>query len=144
MSLSDPSTKMSKSHPNADSRILITDSPSIIKKKIAKAVTDSINSVSYDPANRPGVSNLIELVSHFDAKRRSPEVIAENCRGMGLGAFKELVAETISERLERVGEEFNRIMGEEGLVEHVAKKGAIVARANAEETMVLVREAVGL
>jgi tryptophanyl-tRNA synthetase len=144
MSLSDPSVKMSKSHPNPDSRILITDSPSIIKRKITKAVTDSINSVSYDPVNRPGVANLVELMSHFDIERRSPEVLEETCKGMGLGSFKELVARTISDRLEGVRVNFERIMGEEGLVEDIAAKGAKIARRNAEETMVLVREAVGL
>jgi len=110
MSLSDPSVKMSKSHPNPDSRILITDSPPTIKKKIAKAVTDSINSVSYDPVNRPGVANLVELMSHFDVEGRSPEVLEEACKGMGLGSFKELVARTISDRLEGVRVEFERIM----------------------------------
>jgi len=144
MSLSDPSIKMSKSHPNPDSRILITDSPKIIEMKIGKAVTDSIHTVSYDPTNRPGVASLLELLSHFDDEGRSPEILGEKYDGMHLGSFKGMVAATIAERLEGVREEYERIMGEEGYVEDVEEKGARVARENAEETMILVREAVGL
>lgn len=63
---------------------------------------------------------------------------------MGLGVFKKLVGEAVGEGLSGVRERFERIVGEEGYVEEVARRGAVRARESAEETMVLVREAVGL
>ena len=59
----DPTTKMSKSHPNLNSRILLTDTDTDIQKKIKSAVTDNIKSICYDPENRPGVSNLLAILA---------------------------------------------------------------------------------
>lgn len=64
--------------------------------------------------------------------------------GMGLGAFKSLVAEAVSEGLKGVRERFERVMGDEGYLEGVAERGAVRARESAEETMKIVRKAVGL
>jgi tryptophanyl-tRNA synthetase len=143
MSLQNPRQKMSKSHPDPRSRILITDSPSTIKANIMSALTDSINSVSYDPINRPGVSNLLTLLSHFEAQGISAEELGEAYSHMGLGEFKALVADAITVGLEGVRSEYERILGEEGFIESVEKEGGRRARESAEETMVLVREAVG-
>ena len=63
---------------------------------------------------------------------------------MGLGALKKLVAGVVADGLKGVREEFERVLAEEGYVEEVARRGAVKARESAEETMVLVREAVGL
>jgi tryptophanyl-tRNA synthetase len=143
MSLQNPNQKMSKSHPDPRSRILITDSPSTIKANIMSALTDSLNSVSYDPENRAGVSNLLSLLSHFDAEGRSAEELGKVYGDMGLGKFKALVADALAVGLEGVRSEYERILGEEGYVENVESEGGRRARESAEETMVLVREAVG-
>ncbi len=146
MSLQDPTSKMSKSATDPYSRILITDSPSVIHAKLKAALTDSINSVSYDPANRPGVANLLQLLSHFDPEGRSPETLGKVNGGLGLGAFKKLVSETISAQLEEVRVEFERVMEEgDGLyLDGVAERGAARAREMAGETMEVVRDAMGL
>jgi tryptophanyl-tRNA synthetase len=146
MSLTNPLKKMSKSDPSPLSRILITDPPELIQKKLITAVTDSLNSVSYDPVNRPGVSNLLTLLSAFDAEGRSPETLGEVYgTGMGLGAFKKLVSEAIAEGLKGVREGYERVEKEgEGYLVDVERMGAKVAGGNAERTMVDVREAVGL
>ena len=60
-SLRFPDQKMSKSEGEDSGRINLTDNPDTIRKKIRKAVTDSINEVTYDPATRPGVSNLVSI-----------------------------------------------------------------------------------
>jgi tryptophanyl-tRNA synthetase len=62
LSLTDPSQKMSKSAPNPNSRILITDPPEVIVKKIRGAVTDSERTLSWDPEERRGVSNLLRIL----------------------------------------------------------------------------------
>ncbi|CZR59305.1 related to mitochondrial tryptophanyl-tRNA synthetase [Phialocephala subalpina] len=146
MSLTDPSSKMSKSATNPSSRILITDSPSTIKRKLASALTDSSNSVSYSPSSRPGVTNLLHLLSAFDSTGKSAEELGMELErsGMGLGAFKSLVAEAVSEGLKGVRERFERVMGDEGYLEGVAERGAVRARESAGETMKIVRKAVGL
>lgn len=146
MSLTDPLKKMSKSAPSPLSRILITDSPSTISRKMSSALTDSDNSVSYSPSARPGVSNLLTLLSSFDAEGRSPQELGEKFERekMGLGAFKKLVAGNVGEALSGVRENYERIIGEKGYVDEVARRGAMRARESAEKTMVLVREAVGL
>ncbi|KAL2068325.1 hypothetical protein VTL71DRAFT_16423 [Oculimacula yallundae] len=146
MSLTHPLTKMSKSAPSPLSRILITDSATTITTKLSSALTDSDNSVSWDPINRPGVSNLLTLLASFDEHGRNAQEWGEKLEreGMGLGAFKKFVAGAVGEGLKDVREGFERIVGEEGYVEEVARRGAARARESAEETMVLVREAVGL
>jgi tryptophanyl-tRNA synthetase len=112
------------------------------------ALTDSTNSVSYDPVNRPGVSNLLQLLAHFDAEGRSAEELGRvhGGTGMGLKAFKTLVAETIGGKLESIRTTFERVMreGNGGYLDEVEKRGGERARESAEATMSVVREAVGL
>ncbi|KUJ19784.1 Nucleotidylyl transferase [Mollisia scopiformis] len=146
MSLTDPLSKMSKSAPNPLSRILITDSPSTIKKKLTSALTDNSNSVSYSPSLRPGVTNLLHLLSAFDPSGKSAEEIGGELErsGMGLGAFKALVTDAVVEGLKGVRGEFERVVREEGFLEGVARRGAERARESAEGTMGVVRGAVGL
>ncbi|KFY39403.1 hypothetical protein V494_04005 [Pseudogymnoascus sp. VKM F-4513 (FW-928)] len=145
MSLQEPNLKMSKSHANPLSRILVTDSPQEIKKKIMAARTDSINSVSFDPVGRPGVSNLLHLLSILDKQSRSPEELGLLHAGLNLKNFKTLVADTVSESLDGIGARYDEVMSRDGgkYLDHVEKKGAEKARESAEETMALVREAIG-
>lgn len=146
MSLQDPRLKMSKSHPNPGSRILITDSADEIQRKVLAALTDSNFSITYEPEARPGVSNLLELMSHFDAEGRSPEMLARDCSDMNYKEFKTKVAEAIAETLEPIRSRYAELMKEDGgaYVDHVEREGAKRARENAEATMVAVREAIGL
>lgn len=147
MSLQEPHLKMSKSHSDPRSRILITDTPETILKKMMAALTDSTNSVSYDTEKRPGVSNLLQLLSHFDAAGRSAEALGSEfgSQGLGLGQFKKVVAETIAEHLAPVRSKYEQVLAEDGgkYLDHVEKQGAIKARESANATMALVREAVG-
>lgn len=62
-SLRDPEKKMSKSDPTDKGRIVLTDTPEAMARKIKRAVTDCISAVEYDPKERPGVSNLITIHS---------------------------------------------------------------------------------
>lgn len=146
MSLQSPLTKMSKSDPNPLSKILITDTPSEINRKIMAAVTDSTNSVSYDPVNRRAVSNLVELLSHFDKHGRSPEELGRLHEGVGLGEFKKLLAAGISEHLEPVRKKYEVFVNEdEGrYVNYMANMGMRRANEHSGQTMSVVKKAVGL
>lgn len=110
------------------------------------ALTDSTNSVSYDPKARPGVSNLLHLWSHFDPEGRSPEELAATCNDMNLRMFKMKVSETIAESLEPIRTRYVELMVEDGgaYIDHVEKEGARKASESAEATMAVVREALGL
>ncbi len=146
MSLSNPESKMSKSDPGHKSRISITDSPETIRSKIKAAMTDSnVNHVSYDPVHRPGVANLLEIMSHLDSKGRSCTTLAGNYRDSGLRAFKNSVADCIIEELAGIRHEYDRRMAADGgrYLDHVAAKGADKARESAEETMAKLRPLIG-
>ncbi|MGO4276053.1 tryptophan--tRNA ligase, partial [Paenibacillus sp. TAF58] len=91
MSLDDASKKMSKSNPNAGSYIAMLDEPDVIRKKLSRAVTDSGREVKYDPQNKPEVSNLMSIYSHF-AEMSLVEIEAKY-DGQGYGPFKKDLAE---------------------------------------------------
>ena len=148
MSLRDPTKKMSKSDPNPESRILITDSRQDIEKKIRHALTDSIQGVSYDRALRPGVSNLIDIMYHMDeSKFTSPDQIASDMFGANLTmkAMKEQVAKTVADRLAPVRDRYFQIMARPS--EEVAQemhRGAVEARTRAKDTLDRLKTAMGL
>ena len=60
-SLQEPTKKMSKSDENPNATISLLDDPAVIRNKIKRAVTDSEALIKYDPENKPGVSNLLEI-----------------------------------------------------------------------------------
>lgn len=79
-SLHDPTKKMSKSSLDVRGCLNLTDEPSVLVKKIKRALTDFTSEVTYDPENRPGVSNLIHIHSLIIGK--SPEVICKEAVGL--------------------------------------------------------------
>jgi len=78
-SLKQPTLKMSKSEPNAESRIDLTDGPDVIRAKLRKAHTDMTRGITYDPVNRPGVSNLVDIYAAF--KDVTPEQAVSDAHG---------------------------------------------------------------
>jgi tryptophanyl-tRNA synthetase len=143
MSLKEPTSKMSKSHADEKSRIILTDSPAEIRKKVKVALTDSEAGVTYDSARRPGVSNLIEILSHLEGV--SCEEIASDYQNASLRALKEHVAERIAFHLQEIRDRYISIMADTtGYLETVAEEGAEAARANSQKTMRQIREAMGL
>ena len=109
-SLQDPSKKMSKSDANANSYISIEDPPSLILKKIKKAVTDSEGVVAYDE-NRPGISNLIEIYSVLS---NDPIVAVEKqYQGIGYGQFKQDLADLVIANIEPIQIEMRRLLDDQ-------------------------------
>jgi len=146
MSLKDPLLKMSKSHIDPRSKILLTDSPEEIHLKIKHARTDSISGISFDLATRPGVSNLLEIVSHVDPEGRSPQVWAEECKTLKMRAFKALVSDKISSSLSGFRERYTALM-EGGNFSHlndIARQGAKEARDNSGRMLAKVRDVIGI
>ena len=146
MSLVDHTAKMSKSHPNPKSRILLTDDEDAIKSKVKSAVTDSIEGITYDPETRPGVSNLIDLLYHSGADDgyESQEALASDLEGVSLRALKEKVAESINIQLEPIRERYAEIIQDRAAMEEAATEGAEKANQSATKTLQKVKRAVGL
>ncbi|EUC42594.1 hypothetical protein COCMIDRAFT_103110 [Bipolaris oryzae ATCC 44560] len=147
MSLTDPTKKMSKSDARPKSRILLSDSREDILAKVKSALTDSIEGVSYDREMRPGVSNLVDLMWHFenDGKTESPEELAEDLKDLSMRALKEKVAETVDAGISGVRERYLELMkGDQKELVRYAEEGARRAEEIAEGTMVRVRSALGI
>ena len=140
MSLQDPTSKMSKSDPDVRSRLLLTDSPDQIRRKVRVAVTDSERTVAYDWKNKPGISNLLELLS---VSTSCPvEELSAEYRDVGYGRFKAAVAEALCEYLAPVRERYAGM--DDAEVARLMEEGAAEARRRAEISMATVWEAVGL
>lgn len=142
LSLRDPTSKMSKSSPDLQSRILLTDVPDQITSKLRSAVTDSIAGVTYDPISRPGVSNLLTILGACADK--DPADLALEFRNKSNAELKSLVIDAVQELFRGPRTEFERLRGERAYLQQVAKDGAEQAKAHSEETLRLVRSFIGL
>lgn len=144
MSLTEPTAKMSKSHPSARSRILLTDSAEYIKQKIAGAVTDSIPQISYDTAKRPGISNLLDILSIFDQQKRTPQELGQFYSDLSAKLLKDMVSDAVILGLEKIRLRYLDLLatGEDHL-NRIEAEGARKAKQSAHQTMEIVRAAVG-
>jgi tryptophanyl-tRNA synthetase len=135
---------MSKSHPAQRSRILITDTPQEIRSKIATALTDSTPGISYDPATRPGISNLLEILSVFDPEGRTPAQLAQEFAEASPKVFKEAVADALVTGLHGIRDRYLELSADDSYLDRIEQHGAQKAQRSAEETMDIVKAAVGL
>ncbi len=108
MDLQDPSKKMSKSTENQKGVIRLLDEESVIRKKIMSATTDSEMSVRFDPENKKGISNLINIYSALTGKT-TKEVEAE-FEGANYGTFKKAVADIVCKVCVEIQEKYNKYL----------------------------------
>lgn len=156
MSLTNPTAKMSKSDTNPSSRVLLTDTPDQIHKKISRALTDSdVNTVTYDPTTRPGVSNLLEILAILEEPHGSradapatPAELAAQFEGVQrpLKALKERTADAVVREMGDVRERYRELLERRGgaWLDEIEAVGAEKARINADATIRRVKDAVGL
>ena len=140
MSLQEPTRKMSKSDPE-DTYIAILDKPEIIRKKMRRAVTDCDNSVIYDPENKPGVSNLMSIMSALTGM--SMDAISAEYDGKGYGRFKDAVADSVIAALEPIQQRYDEISADKAYLQEVLQSGAERASHLAHKTMLKVRKKIG-
>ncbi len=93
MSLKNPEKKMSKSDP--ENCLFIDDSPEDIKKKIARATTDSGTEIIYDPKHKPGLSNLIDIAAAL--RNENAEAVAAKFAGKSYAEFKSALASLVAD-----------------------------------------------
>lgn len=141
MSLSNPSSKMSKSDPSGC--VFVMDKPEEILRKFKRAVTDSDteNCVRFDPAAKPGVSNLMQIYSSVTG--HSLDDIEKEFAGKGYGALKPAVGEAVVEALRPIREETDRILSDKAYLESVYTEGAKKASYIARKTLRKVYKRVG-
>jgi tryptophanyl-tRNA synthetase len=137
---------MSKSDTSPASRVLITDSAEEIRKKIMGAVTDSAGPVTYDPVQRPGVSNLFDIMSIFDQAGRTPEMLASSMEGASHKDLKSAAASSVIAGLAGISERYLELIAANGstYLESAQEEGAAQARSRAANTMNDIRSAIGL
>jgi tryptophanyl-tRNA synthetase len=141
MSLKQPKNKMSKSDPNVSSQILMNDSDDQIASKIKKATTDTQLGISWNPVDRPGISNLLNILSCI--VHEEPEALAQKYENYSNSQLKSLVADAVVSLIKPIREEMNRL-DQEVDVDLLLKSGESRAREIAENTMKEVRNVVGL
>ena len=140
MSLSDPTKKMSKSDPKGD--IFLKDEPNIIRKKIMSAVTDTGSDIYYDPINKPGISNLLQIYAALS------DITIEEAQAKfkdihQYGEFKKIVADKVLEELVPFQERYKTFLNNKTINE-VLNAGKEKAKYVANKTLTKVKKTVGL
>ena len=142
MSLGNPTSKMSKSDPTGC--VFLMDSPEEIARKFKRAITDSDTErcVRYDPENKPGVANLMNIYASVTEK--SFDEIESEFAGKGYGVFKPAVGDAVIETLRPIREEAERILADKAYLKQVYTDGAMKASSVARKTLRKVYKRVGL
>jgi tryptophanyl-tRNA synthetase len=140
MSLRHPENKMSKSSDDINGTIYFNDEKDNILKKFKSSVTDSENIVRYDPKNKPGISNLIEIYAAVNDKEISDaEKEFENSQ---YGEFKIAVAETVVDYLDPIKKNFDDLTDDN--LEDIVVSNLKSAKDSAQKTIIEVEEALGI
>lgn len=141
MDLVDPTKKMSKTEENPKGVIGLLDDPAVARKKIMSATTDSEMNIKFDPENKPGISNLMNIYSSLTGM--SIEKIETQYKNCNYGNFKKDVADVVCELLENIQKRYRDIMNSNEL-EEILKNGAMEVRSLAKEKFEDMKKKIGL
>lgn len=140
MSLQEPTKKMSKSDENPNSFILVMDPPEVIRKKISRAVTDSIGVINYTD-EQPGVKNLIDILATI--KGKEPLEVTETYKNLGYAELKKDVADAIVEELAPIQKKATELMKDKKALEAIYRSGAEKASYIANKTLRKMQKKIG-
>ncbi len=140
MSLDDPTKKMSKSD-NEHSYISLLDPPASVRKKIARATTDSERTIVFDE-NRPAIYNLLQIYEALGAGESREQIEAEFA-GKGYKEFKAALADRIVATLEPIQQRYGEITSDPTYLDTLLAEGAARVRPIAKETVRTVKERAG-
>uniref|UniRef100_A0A8D2ARR8 Tryptophan--tRNA ligase, mitochondrial n=1 Tax=Sciurus vulgaris TaxID=55149 RepID=A0A8D2ARR8_SCIVU len=141
-SLRDPSSKMSKSDPDKLATVRITDSPEEIVQKFRKAVTDFTSEVTYDPASRAGVSNMVAI--HAAVTGLTTEEIVRRSTGIDTAHYKLMVADAVIEKFAPIKTEIEKLKMDKEHLEKVLRTGSAKAKELAYPVLQEVKKLVGI
>jgi tryptophanyl-tRNA synthetase len=139
--LQNPGAKMSKSGDSPAGIIWLMDEPSVIAKKVKSAVTDTDSDIRFDPENKPGVSNLLTLLSL--ATGQSVESWQGQLAGGGYGALKTQAADAVVALLEPIRLRTHELLSDIAELDRILSAGAAKASIIADATLARVHDAVG-
>jgi len=139
MSLQNPKQKMSKT---GGEGILLSDPPSVIKRKIKKAVTDSGKEIIYEEKTKPAISNLILIYSLFS--NVPIKEVEKKFKGKGYEEFKENLSKLIISALAPFREKRKKLKKEPTKIKEILGKGEKEARIIAQKTLLEVKKKIGL
>ena len=142
MSLQDPTRKMSKSDDNPLSYVALLDPPALIRKKVKRAVTDSGTEISYDPVEKAGIANLLNIFSAYSGE--SIEALVAHFEGKQYGHLKGELAELLVEELAPLQARYAELMADKGALEGILADGAEACQHRAARTLTKVHKKVGL
>ncbi|PYF97885.1 tryptophanyl-tRNA synthetase [Georgenia satyanarayanai] len=131
--------KMSKSKGNTIELGMDADTTA---KRLKKAVTDADRHITYDPAGRPEVSNLVLLAAL--ASGRDPHEVAAEIGDGGGGTLKRVVTEAVNEHFAPIRARRAELVADPGYLRQVLDEGNERANAVAEATLAEVRTAMGM
>jgi tryptophanyl-tRNA synthetase len=131
--LQDPGAKMSKSSSSPAGIVDLLDDPKVSAKKIRSAVTDNEREIVYDPERKPGVSNLLVILSAFTG--RTTEQLGDDYAGKGYGDLKKDVAEALVEFVTPVQAKVKAYLDDPAELDKILSRGAEQARAVASRTL---------
>jgi tryptophanyl-tRNA synthetase len=141
MDLQEPSNKMSTTGGNPQGTVLVLDPPDSIRKKFKTAVTDSGREIRYEPDAKPGVSNLIEILSV--TTDRSIADVEASYDGRGYGDLKTDVGEAVVELFAPVQRRYAELRADEAELRRLLRMGADKARETSAPTLRLMYERMG-
>ena len=136
-----PEKKMSKSTPAENSKIMLSDTPELARKKIMSATTDSFAKVRYDMFNQPGISNLLQIEA-LATNTPLYDVIAKWNGETRYGELKKKVAESVAVMLDNFQKKLANIT--DGEVNSLFERGEVYANHVANRKLEEVQEAFGL
>ena len=140
MSLQEPTKKMSKSDDNPNGYILIMDPPEVIRKKVSRAVTDSLGIINYSD-DQPGVKNLLDLLIAINGST-SQDLVAYY-KDKGYADLKKDVADAIVNELEPIQNKVNEILKDKKALEEIYKLGAEKANYISMKTLRKMQKKIG-
>lgn len=139
--LQEPTAKMSKSAASEAGLVKVMDEPAVTAKKFRSAVTDTGREVRYDPAAKPGISNLLDILAATTG-RTIPEIEVEY-EGRGYGDFKKDVAEAVVDRLAPIRTRTLELLEDPAELDRLLEIGAERATERAERMLRTVYDRVG-
>jgi tryptophanyl-tRNA synthetase len=141
MDLQHPENKMSTTTGSVEGTVYVTDDVGAIEKKFKRAVTDSGSEVRR-AAEKPGITNLIEILAAV--RGQTPMQVEDQMKDARYGELKGAVAAAVIDYLAPVRERYSELRADEGKLEAILADGASRAREIAGETLVDVRERMGV
>ena len=141
MSLQNPENKMSKSDENLNNIISLLDEPSVIRKKIKRAVTDSGTDIIFDE-KRVGLANLLTIYSIVSGDSISK--IENNYKGKMYSDFKNDLGDIVVDFLDPIQKEYKLLMNDKKYIQDILKRGAEKASFKAYKTLDKVYRKIGL